>query len=84
MRGEGKKKERETSISCLLHTPDLGPGPQPRHVPRMGIEPVTFWFTGWHSIYWAIPARVKRILLIGILETNLYQHSMKEPWVHNM
>ena len=33
--GEGEKHRcvRETSISCLSHTPNWGPGPQPRHVP---------------------------------------------------
>ena len=29
---------RETSIGCLLHTPNWGPGLQPRHVPGPGIE----------------------------------------------
>ena len=39
-RGEGMEKEGEkhqcvgdTSISCLSHTPNWGPGLQPRHVP---------------------------------------------------
>ena len=49
--------KRETSTGCLLHTPSWGPGPQPRHVPWPGIEPVTFRFTGQHSIHWATPAR---------------------------
>ena len=31
-----------------------GPGPQPRHVPWPGTEPVTFWFIGWHSTHWAL------------------------------
>ena len=30
---------------CLSHTPYWGPGPQPRHVPQLGIEPATLWFT---------------------------------------
>ena len=46
---EGKrrrKRGRETSIcGCLSHTPYWGPGLQPRHVPWLGIEPVTLWFT---------------------------------------
>ena len=29
---------------CLSHGPHCGPGPQPRHVPWLGIEPVTLWF----------------------------------------
>ena len=33
-RGEGREKERETPVcDCLLHTPNWGPGWQPRHVP---------------------------------------------------
>ena len=37
--------------------PHQGPGAQPKHVPWLGIEPVTLWFTGWLSIHWATPAR---------------------------
>ena len=42
---------------CPSHAPYWGPGPQPRHVPWQGTEPVIVWFAGWHSIHWAIPAR---------------------------
>ena len=31
---------------CLFHTPYWGPGLQPRHVPQLGIKPVTLWFAG--------------------------------------
>ena len=31
--GEKHRCERETLISCLLHAPNWGPGPQPKHVP---------------------------------------------------
>ena len=59
-RGEGKEKERETSMcGCLSSTPYWGPGPQPRHVPWLGIEPATLWLAGRHSVHWATPARVK-------------------------
>ena len=45
-------------MSCwLLCTPYCGPVLQPRHVPWLGIEITTLWFTGWHSIHWATPAR---------------------------
>ena len=55
----GDVKERETSMcGCLSHAPYWGPGLQPRHVPWLGIEQVTLWFSGWHSIHWATPARV--------------------------
>ena len=37
-----------------------GPVEEPgrQHIPRPGIEPVTFWFSGQHSIPWATPTRV--------------------------
>ena len=55
--GEQHQCAGGTSIGCLLHTPNWGPGLQPRHVPYLGIEPVTFWFTGRHLIHWATLAR---------------------------
>ena len=57
-RGKGRENERETSMcGCLSCTPYWRPGLQPRHVPWLGIEPATLWFTGWLSIHWATPAR---------------------------
>ena len=57
-RGEGREKERKTSMcGCISWTPYWGPGPQPRHVSWLGIEPVTFLFTGQHSIHRATLAR---------------------------
>ena len=54
----GRKRGRETSMcGCLWSTPYWGPGLQPRHVPWLGIELVTLWFTGWCSVHWATPAR---------------------------
>ena len=46
------------------HIPNWGPGPQPRHVPWLGIELAPLWFAGQHPSYttcthWATPARVK-------------------------
>ena len=49
--------------ACLSCAPKWGPGLQPRHVPWLRIELVTLWFTGWHSIHWATPARAKKGLL---------------------
>ena len=47
----GRKRGRETSMcGCLSHAPYWGPGPQPRHVPWLGIEPATLWFTGRCSV----------------------------------
>ena len=37
---------RETSMcGCISRGPHWGPGPQPRHVPWLGIELVALWFT---------------------------------------
>ena len=59
-RGREGERGRETSVSgCPKCTLYWGPGPQPRHVPWLGIKPVTLWFAGWHSIHWATPARLK-------------------------
>ena len=68
-RGREREGEREGEkqsvckryIHWLPLTPSqLGePGPQPRHVPWLGIEPVTFWFSGRRSVHWATPARAK-------------------------
>ena len=58
-REDGREKERERNINVWLPLvcPNCGPDPQPRHVPWLGIEPVTFWFAGQHSMHWATPAR---------------------------
>ena len=50
---EGKEKERERNINVWLPLacPPLGPGPNPGMCSRLGIEPVTLWFAGWHSIH---------------------------------
>ena len=57
--GKGERKRgRETSMCGRLSgTPYQGPGLQARHVPWLGIEPLTLWFAGRHSIYWATPAK---------------------------
>ena len=58
----------------LSHAPYWGPGPQPRHVPWLGTEPVPLWFAGQHSIHWAAPARatVQAILKIMSLFSRRY------------
>ena len=61
-REQGREEEREGEIhQCVVAScvpPTWGPGPQPRHVSWLGIEPVTLWFTGRrHSIHWATPPR---------------------------
>ena len=67
-----RARERETwctkdiLIGCLSHTPNWGPGSQPRHVPWLGIELATIWFTGWHSIHWVPPARANPEFLTSV------------------
>ena len=59
-RGEGRERGRETSMCCCLScTPHWGPGPQPSHVPWLGIKQVTPWFSVWHSVHWATSTREK-------------------------
>ena len=63
-RQEGRRKERkrnwyvrDTSISCFSYALNQGPGPQPRHVPILGTEPLTFQSAGQHSTHWATSNR---------------------------
>ena len=55
---------RETLISCLSRAPNWGPGLWPRHMPWLGIELVTFRFTGQCSIPWTTPARAQWTLYL--------------------
>ena len=56
---EGEKHwcARETLIGCLLHTSNWRSGPQLRHVPWLGIEPVTFHLAGPCPTRWTTPVR---------------------------
>ena len=62
---EGKERERnihvwEIHLLVASHTPPTGePSPKSRHVPRLGIEPVTLCFTGWHPVHWATGIFIK-------------------------
>ena len=48
----GRKRGRESSMgACFLCAPYWWPGSQLRHVPLMGIELATLWFSGWCSIH---------------------------------
>ena len=69
---------------CLLHTPYWGPGLQPRPVPWLGIEPVTFWFTGWHSIHWATPTRAKWFYFKDFFLKNQIFPFLKNQILHRM
>ena len=45
----GREREREGEKHQWGVASGWGPGLQPRHVPWLGIEPATPWFTGRHS-----------------------------------
>ena len=55
MKGRGRERERNINVrekhqsvaSC--NGPNWGQTLHPRHLPSVGIEPVTFWFVGWYS-----------------------------------
>ena len=69
-RGKWREKERERNINVWLPLarPYWGPDPQPRHVPWLGIELVTLWFTGRHSIHRGTPARANFALLYMLID----------------
>ena len=43
--------------------PYWGPGLQPRHLPWLGIKPMTLWFAGWRAIQWATPGGSRHSVL---------------------
>ena len=51
--GKGRRKRERNSAWLPLAHPLLGPGPQPRHVPWLGIELATLWFADLGLIHWA-------------------------------
>ena len=64
---------------CLSHTPYWGPGPQPRHVPWLGIEPVTLLFAGPSSIHLTTLARGDNVILFK--KKNLSLSSCKRQFL---
>ena len=59
MKGKRKRGKETSMCGCLSHTPCLEPSLQPRHVPWLGVEQMTLWFAGWHSVHWATPVRAE-------------------------
>ena len=69
-----RKRGRETSMcGCLSCTPNWGHGPQPRHVPWLGIEPVTLWFLGQRSVHWLSFIKMGKIILVLPTFHNCYE-----------
>ena len=58
--------------SCLLCAPYLGTWPTTQHVPWLGIEPATLWFTDLRSIHWAAPVVCKFILFFNAPPKNIF------------
>ena len=53
---------------------------QPRHVPWLGLEPVTLWFGGQCSIHWATPARAEnRHFYLDNLQVPLFRLNICRP-----
>ena len=76
--GEEREKGRETSMcGCLSRAPNQGPGLQPRHVPWLGIEPMTLWFAGVCSIHWATPARTALTFRLLIHFELIFEYGVK-------
>ena len=50
----------------------------PRHVPWLGMEPTTLWFTGQCSIYWAMPVRARDVFL------SQFHSSIFKTWTTSM
>ena len=53
---EGERKGEKHQCVVASCPPYWGSGLQPKHVPWLGIKPVTLWFSGQHSIHWATQA----------------------------
>ena len=64
--GKGETKtRRETSLcGCLSPAPYWGPDQQPRHVPWLGMKPMTLWFTGRYLIHWTTAARDRMVVIL--------------------
>ena len=55
---EGERRGEKHQCVVASHVPPTGNlACNQGMCPRLGIEPVTFWFAGQHWIHWATPAR---------------------------
>ena len=53
-------------VGCLSHAPNRGAGPQPRHVPRLGIKPVAFQSAGGCPMHPATPVRAIFLFIVSL------------------
>ena len=52
-----KREKYQCMVASHVHPTGYLPAAQVWFVHWLGIKPVTFWFTGSHSIHWATPTR---------------------------
>ena len=68
--------------SCLLCAPYWEPGPQPRHVPCLGVEPV-HPLTGPRSIHWATSVRADLVFYTDLWDELIYIRLLVAyKWLH--
>ena len=65
-RGERRERNINVRLPLMCPPPHWGPGPQPRHVPWLGIKSATPRFTGPHSIHWATSAGADFIFIVKV------------------
>ena len=70
-RDEEREGEKQQSVVLpLTHPLSLTwPATQACDVPWLGIELVTLWFAGQHSIHWATPARAGSYIFVTLIMT---------------
>ena len=74
-RGREGEKHQYVVASCVPPTGDLAC--TPGMCPRLGIEPVTLWFSGQGSINWATPARAEyKVFFIRYIIDNIFSDDL--------
>ena len=63
-------REKYWWVASCMH-PDKGLNPQPRHVPWLGIEPVTICFVGQRPTNWASLVRAPNVIIGGAFERKM-------------
>ena len=63
-RGEGEGEGKKHQLVACCRCPNWGPNVQPKHVPWLGFELVTFCFAEQHPTEWATPVRARFLIFI--------------------
>ena len=75
---EWEREGEKFNVWLPLTHPYWGPGPQPWHVPWLGIQPATLWFAGQRSMHWATPARAH------LPHFFIYHFKIWDSWFHHL